>query len=147
MQKTTVVTALFTAIVFAGVGYVAGSKSAKPLLIEHPHHGKSCKGGDCDITIMFACASNVCEPYADPEVVVVDTGKKIKFTIDNSTSYLFNPTDGIKFDSNYFSCSPQGAQKKYDCDVTIPNGTPLGFYKYSIHVVGLTTVDPWVVNY
>ena len=147
MEKTTLFTAVVTAAVFAGAGYIVGAKSAKILYPTHPHVGKSCKGGNCDIDIKIACESATCIPYADPEVVVVDTGYKIKFTIDNSTSYLFDASDGIKFTSPFFTCSTNPARKKSECDVTIPPGTPLGFYKYSIHVTGLAVVDPWVVNY
>ena len=169
MQKSTLVTAVVTAVVFAGAGYiVGGAKPGKVTILKHPHAAKSCRGQDCDIQIKFYCADSVppsagtCEPYAEFEVISTDKDRKIKFALVNpasTTNYIFDPTDGIKFTgalsgnpnfSSYFSCAPQsggGPQDKFTCKVDIPSGTPPDVYKYAIHIQGFSIVDPWVVNY
>jgi hypothetical protein len=161
MQRTTVITVVVTAALFAVVGWFAGTKSGQVITRNHPphdHKSKNCRGNDCDITIKFSCDSGstpgprTCDPYADPEVVVVDTGHKIKFTIENPTNanFVFG-TDGIKFTSTnsgtYLPCRPQANNTKYECDNTIPSGTPPDGYKYQIHMKDFAIVDPWVVNY
>ena len=169
MQKSTLVTAVVTAVVFAGAGYiVGGARPGKVTILKHPHAAKSCRGQDCDIQIKFDCADSVppsagtCEPYAEFEVISTDKDRKIKFALINpasTTNYIFDPTDGIKFTgalsgnpnfSSYFSCAPQtggGPQDKFTCKVDIPSGTPPDVYKYAIHIQGFSIVDPWVVNY
>src|SRR6478736_1491335 len=134
MQRTTVITTVATAVLFAVVGWFVGAKGGQAIARSHPphdHNAKSCRGNDCDVTIRFSCDAgstpgpNTCDPYADPEVVVVDTGHKIKFTIENppNANFIFG-SDGIKFTSanagNYLPCTSQAGDKKYDCDNRIP---------------------------
>ncbi len=155
MQGTTVVTALVTAVVFGVAGWFLAPNSGKVTILTHPHPlPRECRGNDCDVTIKLDCAGSACEPYAEYDVILVNTGHKIKFTIDNPphSNYAFDQTDGIKFISpnsgTYLPCAPQGqTQDKYTCDNNIPPGTPTDIYKYQIHITGLPIVDPWMVNY
>ena len=152
MQRTTVVAAVVAAVAFGVVGYFVGAKSGKVTMLTHPHKAKDCRGNDCDVTIKFDCGTltvpTPCEPYAEHEVILVTHGKKIKFTIDTTTTYLFE-SDGIKFTSSnadsYFTCSSQAQGKKFDCDISA--NTPSDVYKYWIKVQGMATVDPWAVAY
>ena len=85
MERTTLVTAVVTAVVFAGAGYIAGAaKPGKVTILKHPHAAKTCRGQDCDIQIKFDCADPVhpspstCEPYAEFEVIATDKDRKIR---------------------------------------------------------------------
>ena len=160
MQTTTVVAALVTGVVFAVGGYVLGTKSGKVTPLTHKPTGKSCGSGDCNVTIGFDCVdpthptNTTCVPYADPDVVVMRTGHKIKFKIDSThNDFKFDSADGIKFTSSnvqtgWLPCTPQGGSgKDYSCDNNIPTGTDPDAYKYAIHIIGFSIVDPFMVNY
>ena len=156
MQKTAVAV-LVTAVVFALAGYyVAGSRPPQATLLKHAHQYHDCRGKDCDITIKFVCVdaanASTCEPYADYELILVNAEHKMKFTIDPTTNYDFDPNDGIKFTSTnangWLPCSPQAHNTKvFGCENHIPPGTASDAYKYQIHVQQMTIVDPWAVNY
>ena len=159
MKTSNVVTALVIGVVFAIGGYLVGTKSPKVTPLSHTPHGQNCGGGDCNVTIGFDCSDTTnpspttCVPYADPEVVLMRSGHKMKFTIDNSfKNFTFDPTDGIQFTSSnangWLPCQPQGSSgSMYSCDDNIPSGTPPDVYKYKIHIVGFSVVDPFMVNY
>ncbi|MEO7761127.1 MAG: hypothetical protein ABIS68_04345 [Casimicrobiaceae bacterium] len=148
MQRTTVVAAFVAAVVFSIVGWLVGSQSHNVTPPSKPPSAE-CKGNECTIEILFDCALTPCVPFPDREVVLtsVKNAIKIKFQI-NDKKYEFNQSDGIKFTSSnsngYFLCTPQGKQG-YECKTE--KEIPGGVYKYSIHVEGLSVVDPWVVNY
>ncbi len=156
MQKTAVAV-LVTAVVFAlGGYYFARSKPPQVTLLNHAHKYQDCRGKDCDVTIKFDCgdAANpaTCAPYADDELILVNAEHKMKFTIDPTTHYDFDPSDGIKFTSananGWLPCHPQPhSTTVFVCENHIPPGTASDAYKYQIHVQGMTIVDPWAVNY
>ena len=149
MQRTTLVTALVTALVFAVGGWYVGSMRTKVSILKHGHQSKDCRGNDCDVKIKIDCtdpahpSAATCEPYADIEVALVSPGKKINFDVDTA-GFEFD-TDGIKFADTHIACQPSGSSgKKYKCDIAA--NTPVNLYKYSIRIKGLDPVDPWVVN-
>jgi hypothetical protein len=147
--------ALVTAVVVGVAAYFAGTRHGRVTILSHEHKAKDCRGGgNCDVTIKFDCVDqtdpSTCEPYPyQAEVIQTKPGYKINFEIDTTTSFLFDPTDGIKFTStnsnSYFDCKAQGGNKKYKCDIA--NNTPPELYKYQIHVTGMNIVDPWGIVY
>lgn len=147
MQRTTLVTALVAAVVFAVVGWFVGSQTGRVSVLKHGHKSQDCRGKDCDIKIKVDCidlahpSAATCEAYADDEVALVSPGKKMNFDID-TPNFVFD-TDGIKFADAHIPCQPAGP-KKYKCDIAAD--TPVNLYKYSIRIKGLDQVDPWVVN-
>lgn len=154
MQRSLVATALITAVVFGVGGWFLASKSEKVKPPRPtPNHYK-CLNGDCNVKLLFRCTSpanptyDTCTVYADPELLFIKSGDKIKFTIDSSTgpNFKFDSTDGIKFASNKFTCALNGSDQKYKCDNTLSSTDPDAYY-YSVHVAGFDVIDPWAVNY
>jgi hypothetical protein len=147
MQRATLVTAFVAALVFGVAGWFVGAKSAKVGILKHDHKSQDCRGRDCDAKIKVDCvdpanpSAATCEPYAVEEVLRVSNGKKIMFEIADP-GYEFD-TDGIKFASSSFVCTPNGP-RKYKCEVDA--ATTPDVYKYSIKLKNLDRVDPWVVN-
>lgn len=152
MTRTTVVTALVAAVVFAVAGFLVGTKSGN-LVPRHKHDQTDCTAKDeCPIKINVDCALLVvCEPYPEYEVVLTKSDKKEKklaYTIDQTT-YEFD-SGGIQFTSlndgdKYFTCSVGDTTKQYNCK--IDKDTKAALYKYRILVKGLDPVDPWIINY
>jgi len=156
MQKTTLVTAVVAAVVFAVAGYIVGAKFGKVTTINLAQKAKDCRGHDCDVMIKFTCVDDLhpttatCVPYAENDLILVSHGKKIEFNLDSTDDFKFDGTEGIKFTSanagSFFPCQSQGP-KKFKCENNLPNATPSEMYKYSIYVQGMIKVDPFVVNY
>jgi hypothetical protein len=150
MDRTTVITAMATAVVFALGGWFTGTHASKVTILKHKHLSKDCTGKDCAVDIQFDCVDpsdpHTCEAYALQEVLLTTANHKIEFTIDAMTSFEFD-TKGIEFTSThsngYFPCESQGKQK-YKCDMS--KDTPPDLYKYQIPIKGMDTTDPWVVN-
>jgi hypothetical protein len=150
MQRTTVLTAVATAVVFAVAGWFGGSHTSKVTILKHKHRSADCTGKDCAVDINFDCVDSMdpttCEAYALQEVILTTANHKIEFTIDKTTNYEFD-TYGIKFTSgnagNYLPCKSDGKQK-YRCDIA--KDTPPDLYKYQIKVKGMEATDPWIVN-
>ena len=144
-MRTTIVTALLTAVVFAVAGCALVPRADKVVILKHPHGSKDCRGKDCDVTIKFVCVDSkdpkTCAPYAAEEVILVNPNHKIEFSLDGR-DYEFD-TGGIRFSAGRFDCSAQGP-RKYKCDNR--EAAP-GLYKYEIRIRNMEPVDPWVVNY
>jgi hypothetical protein len=163
MQTTSVATAIVSTIVaavlFGTAGLFIGKTGNLTHQQDHPHMGKDCKGKNCAITVTFLCddpsnaSASTCIPYTDLEAILVTSNDTFSFDIDNKFKqfgFALDPTDGIQFTQgwpnapgNNFPCTYQN-NKTFNCSVAV--GTPVGLYKYAVHVVGFSKVDPWVVN-
>jgi hypothetical protein len=149
-----VVVATITLALVAACGETGGMRKDNVDTSGRPqeHQAKDCHGRDCDVTIGFICSDDMhptpqtCTPFADPELIAVDKGHKIRFTISYTWPFMFAKDDGIRFSSGYFPC-PSKTDLRYTCDIRIPDGTAPAVYKYSIHIKDFDIVDPWVVNY
>jgi hypothetical protein len=155
MEKSTVATAVITAVVFGVGGWLLASKPQKVKPPRpNPVHGK-CVSGECNVTIKFACTNpsnptnDTCTLYAEPDLLLIKAGEKIKFALDSPTghTFQFDPTDGIKFASTKFTCASAGNPQKYKCDNTLTSTDPADAFYYSVHVTGFDVVDPWAVTY
>ncbi len=154
MQRSVVATALITAVVFGVGGWFLATKDQKVKPPKPSARPDKCIGGDCNVKVQFACTphttptNNTCTVYADPELIFIKPGDKIKFTVESPTghTFKFDPTDGIKFASTKFTCSPNGSDQKFKCDNTISGTDPEAYY-YSVHITGFDVADPWAVNY
>ena len=155
MQRTTLFTAVVTAVVFAAGGWLVASKTAKVGIARHVHGSQDCRGhGTCNIDVKVDSCDPAhpdpatCDVYAVQELTLVGRDNdKLDFKIATN-GFKFDQSDGIKFTAlnsgdQYFPCAPQGQQ--YRCQIMIPTGTTSSF-KYVIHVQNLDPVDPWVVN-
>lgn len=156
MRISNAVLALAAAVTlagFAGCAEMRGlGKDVTDADSPQEHQARDCHGRDCDVTIAFICSDKghptpaTCTPFADPELIAVDKGHKIRFTISNAWPFTFAMGDGIKFGSSYFPC-PSQTDLRYTCNINVPEGTAPAVYKYSIHIKDFDVVDPWVVNY
>jgi len=155
MQRSLAATALITAVVFGVGGWFLASQNVK---VKPPRptpvHGK-CSDGDCNVMVKFLCTPSTtpsnatCTVFAEPDVLFIKPGNKMKFAIESPSgvTFKFDPTDGIKFTSNKFTCASNGSAQKYKCDNTLSTTDPVDAYYYSIHVADFDVVDPWAVNY
>ena len=160
MQRI-MVAVVIAAVVSAVGGWFAALQQAR--VVGHPDMHHDCrKDKTCVVDIHFDCfATNLaftCTPYAVQEVILVNSGQNFDFTIDKTTQWGFNPSDGIKFTSanavsspstgTLLPCLPDPQDKQqYHCQNKIKPGTDSDAYKYQIDVHGMPIVDPWIVNY
>jgi len=156
MHRTTVIAMLIAAGVSALIGWFLASSLGKVSALRKPPPS-DCRGRNCDVNIMFDCSTSPCVPYADPEVILTKSDHQTPHRIDfqivqpTSSSHFVFDSNGIKFTSSdpvvssLPPCHPQDSQDKFRCE--LDKDTPAALYKYSFRVVGLTPVDPWVVNY
>ena len=88
---------------FAGCAEMRGlGKDVTDADSPQEHQARDCHGRDCDVTIAFICSDKghptpaTCTPFADPELIAVDKGHKIRFTISNAWPFTFAMGDGIR---------------------------------------------------
>lgn len=155
MQRSLVATALITAVVFGVGGWFLASKPEKVKPPRPAPKHEKCVNGDCNVKVKFLCTSpanptnDTCTVYADPDLLFIKSGDKIKFTIDSPSghAFKFDSNDGIKFTSSKFTCTLNGSDQMYRCENTLSGTDPVDAYYYSVHVTGFDVVDPWAVNY
>jgi hypothetical protein len=110
----------------------------------------SCSDEDhCQVVVTIACSLvMMCNASVDFEGVNA-RGNNVfwKIADQNSQQFAFDPSSGIEFKTDdgrrAFDCMPVG--QRFKCRNL--REAPQGKYFYSVKVVGVPRIDPWVVNH
>ena len=110
----------------------------------------SCNDEDhCQVVVTIACSFvMVCNASVDFEGVNA-RGNNVfwKIADQNAQQFAFDQRSGIEFKTDdgrrAFDCMPVG--QRFKCRNV--HDAPPGKYFYSVKVVGVPRIDPWVVNH
>lgn len=110
------------------------------------------KGQSCDVKVFVKCILLFCTASVDHVRVVVEKGHNgavIRWELQDP-HYKF-AVNGIEFvtpplppDGEFHNCRKVGpADTRFQC---IDRNTTSGEWKYNVNVIGVRTLDPWVMN-
>jgi hypothetical protein len=130
--------ALF-AITLAGCASVMGEKPRAPTT-------QDCTG-ECRVNVSITCVFVMFCKVSVPDEVYAH-GQNIFWDVDHGAhpSFQFDPVSGIEFKTEEgrrnFSCQVLAGGRSFKCD----NAKAAGKYEYSVKVIGVPRLDPWIVN-
>jgi len=118
------------------------------LMVENPPTppNQDCKG-ECRVNVSVTCKFVMFCKVSVPDEVYAH-GQNVFWDLDQGAhpSFQFDPVSGIEFKTEEgrrnFPCQILAGGRSFKCD----NGKAVGKYEYSVKVIGVPRLDPWIVN-